>query len=200
MRSTGRVFVVAIGPLPSIGDAERVDDAAEERVADGHLDDAAGGADFVAFFDVVVVAEDDDADGLLFEVEREAHDAVRELDQLGRMHVRQAVDAGDAVAGLDDGADVDALHVGAELLDLLLDDAAISSDRIAIVYLLVVARTGQASVRPRVLSRGQSVACPLRALSALLSHRAFEAALQRHRRDACCHRSAGRRCGRRRRR
>ena len=36
--------------------AERVDDAPDERVADGHLRDAAGRADFVAFLDVAVVA------------------------------------------------------------------------------------------------------------------------------------------------
>ena len=62
--------------------AERVDDAADERVADGHLDDAAGRADLVAFLDVDVVAEDDGADGLLFEVQGDAHLAVGELQQL----------------------------------------------------------------------------------------------------------------------
>ena len=51
MRSTGRVFVVAIGPLSSSGRPERVDDAAEQRLADRDLDDAAGGLDRVAFLD-----------------------------------------------------------------------------------------------------------------------------------------------------
>ena len=44
------------------GVPEGIDDAADELVADGHLDDAAGGAHLVAFLDVLVVAEDDGAD------------------------------------------------------------------------------------------------------------------------------------------
>ena len=51
-RSAG-VSVVSIGPavdrLP-----ERVDDAADERLADRHLHDAAGAADGVAFLDAAV--------------------------------------------------------------------------------------------------------------------------------------------------
>ena len=31
--------------------AQRVDDAAQQRLADGHLQELAGGADFVAFLD-----------------------------------------------------------------------------------------------------------------------------------------------------
>ena len=49
--------------------AERVDDAADQRVADRHLGDAAGRADLVALLDADLVAEDDDADGVFFEVE-----------------------------------------------------------------------------------------------------------------------------------
>ena len=68
--------------------AERVDHAADQRVADRHRGDAAGRADLVAFFDVGVLAQDDDADRVLFEVEGEPSDAVlRELDQLARHHV-----------------------------------------------------------------------------------------------------------------
>ena len=55
-----------------------------------------------------VVAQDDDADRVLFEVQRDAHDAracVNSTSSLA-MHVAQAVDAGDAVADLDHRADV----------------------------------------------------------------------------------------------
>jgi hypothetical protein len=41
--------------------AERVDDAAEQALADRALDDRAGALDGVAFLDGAVVAEDDDA-------------------------------------------------------------------------------------------------------------------------------------------
>ena len=52
-----------------------------------------------------VFAEDDGADGVFFEVEDLAHGAVLEFEQLAGHGVAQAVDAGDAVADFDDGAD-----------------------------------------------------------------------------------------------
>jgi hypothetical protein len=42
--------------------AEAVDDAAEQALADGDVDDRAGAADGVAFLDGAVVAEDHGAD------------------------------------------------------------------------------------------------------------------------------------------
>ena len=59
MRSTGarlgrRDRALAVDRL-----AEGVDDAADQRVADGHLGDAAGPADLVAFLDLGVRPEDD---------------------------------------------------------------------------------------------------------------------------------------------
>jgi hypothetical protein len=65
-----------------------------------------GAAHLVAFGDLEVVAEDDDADGVLFEVERLAVDRPPlrgggELDHLAGHDAGQPVDAGDAVADLD---------------------------------------------------------------------------------------------------
>ena len=48
LSSMRRVSVVSIGPLPSIGWPSAFDDAAEQRVADRHLGDAAGAPDLVA--------------------------------------------------------------------------------------------------------------------------------------------------------
>ena len=57
--------------------AERVHDAAEERLAHRHLDDAAGAAHLVALLDERVVAQEHGADVVLLEVQREAGDPVR---------------------------------------------------------------------------------------------------------------------------
>ena len=86
--------------------AQRVHDAAQQPLADGHLQQLAGGADFVAFFELGVVAQNDRADFGLFEVQRQAGDAVAEVDHLVEHGVGQAFDLGDAVADLADDADV----------------------------------------------------------------------------------------------
>ena len=102
--------------------AERVDDAAEQAAADRHVDDGAGALDGVAFADAAVVAEDDDADIVGFEVERHALHAVRELDHLAGLDLVEAVDAGDAVADRQHLADLGDIGLGAEIGDLLLQD------------------------------------------------------------------------------
>ena len=56
-----------------------VDDAPQQGFADRHLGDAAGGADFVAFFDLLVGAEQHGADGVFFEVQGHAQHAAGEL-------------------------------------------------------------------------------------------------------------------------
>ena len=103
--------------------SERVDDPAEERLADGHLGDAARRLDGVAFLDRLGVAEDDRADRLLLEVQGEAEDVARELEELAGERGVEAVDLGDAVADLDDRADAARLDAGVELVDRGLHDA-----------------------------------------------------------------------------
>ena len=78
--------------------AERVDHAAEHLLAHRHRDDAAGPLDRVAFLDLVVLAEQHDADAVLLEVQRDAEDAVRELQHLAGHGPLDAVHARDAVA------------------------------------------------------------------------------------------------------
>ena len=102
--------------------AERVDHAAEQALADRHVDDRAGALDGLAFLDLAVVAEDHDADVVGFEVERHAAHAVLELDHLAGLDVVEAVDAGDAVADRQHLADFGDFGLLAEILDLLLQD------------------------------------------------------------------------------
>ena len=101
---------------------ERIDHTTDEGVADGDLGDAAGRADLVTLLDADVLAEDDRADGVLLEVEGEAEDALSEVEQLTGHASREAVDAGDPVADLDDGADVHRFGFPLETADLRLDD------------------------------------------------------------------------------
>ncbi len=86
--------------------AERVDDAAEQFLADRHVDDGAGALDRLAFLDVAFGAEDDDADIVALEIERHAAHAILELDHFAGLDIVQSIGAGDAVADGQDLADL----------------------------------------------------------------------------------------------
>ena len=94
------------------GLADAVDDAAEELLADGDVDDGPGPLDSVSLQDVAIVSEDDDADVVLLEVEGHAAEAAGEDDHLPGLDVGEAVDAGDAVADGDDGSGLGVLGRG----------------------------------------------------------------------------------------
>ena len=102
--------------------AERVDDAADQRVPDRDARDLAGAADGLAFLDELPVAEERCADVVLLEVEGDAAHAVLELEQLERDGVLEAVDAGDAVADLQHSAHLGEVGLDVVLLDPLLED------------------------------------------------------------------------------
>ena len=80
--------------------AERVDDAAEEPVADGDRQDLAGPLDLLALLDLRGLAQDHAADLAHVQVEGDAQDAARELQQLVRHGRGKALHRGDAVADL----------------------------------------------------------------------------------------------------
>ncbi len=102
--------------------AETVDDAAEKTLADRNFDDGAGPLDRIAFLDRAVVAENNDADVVGFEVQRHAADAAGELDHFAGLDVIEAVDARDAVADRQHLTDFGNLGFLAEVLDLILED------------------------------------------------------------------------------
>src|SRR5262249_47213474 len=103
---------------------EGVHHAAEQRLTDRDLGDAAGAADLVTLFDLLLLAEDGDADVVLLEVQDDAVDAVGKLDELARRRLVEAVDPGDAVAAGEDHARLPHLELLLVSLDLLADDVA----------------------------------------------------------------------------
>ena len=87
--------------------AERVDDAAEVAVADGRRRGPRRcGVTSMPSSMPLELAEDDDADLVLLEVQREAGGAVGEADELVGHDAGQALDVRDAVGGVDHGADL----------------------------------------------------------------------------------------------
>ena len=102
---------------------ERVDDPAEELRADRDLEQAVGALDRVALDDLVPLAEQHDADVVGLEVQRQAGDVVRQVEQLERHAVVEPVDAGDAVGDREHGADLGEVGgVGLQPLDPLPED------------------------------------------------------------------------------
>src|SRR5690606_36152027 len=102
--------------------AERVHDTAEQRRTDRHLDDGAGALYDVAFLDVAVVTEDDDADIVGLEVLRHTADAAGEFHHLAGLDIVETVDAGDTVTDRQHLADFGNFGLLAEILDLILEN------------------------------------------------------------------------------
>src|SRR6516225_3311545 len=106
--------------------AQRVDDAADQLGADRHFQDAARALDGVAFGDVLVLAQDDGADGVALQVQREAVRGLavlggRELEHFALHRVGQAVHAADAVGDGDDRALVADVGRRPQAFDAALD-------------------------------------------------------------------------------
>ena len=98
--------------------ANRIHHAADKGVASGYLQDLARALDLIAFLQIVVAAHDRAADVVLFQVQGQTVGAVGKLDHLAGHGVRESVDAGDAVANLNDGADFLHGQGGVVVLDL----------------------------------------------------------------------------------
>jgi len=100
---------------------QRVDHASEQVFADRYFQDALGAADGVAFRDVLVCAHDHRADRILLQVQRQTVGVAREFDHFAGHHVRQPVNAGDAVGEADHGAFRTGFGRQIEVLDLLFN-------------------------------------------------------------------------------
>src|SRR5262249_12927523 len=104
--------------------AQRIEHAAEHALTDRHAQKPAGALHLVPFFDLQVVAQNDDAHRGLFEVEGQAVNLAGEPDHVAGHDVGKAVDARHAVADLDDAADLADVDAGLELLDLSLNNGS----------------------------------------------------------------------------
>jgi hypothetical protein len=98
LTSTRRRSVETIGPLPSIGLPSASTTRPEKPLADRHVDDGAGALDGLAFLDVAVGTEDDDADIVDLEVQGHTAHARLELDHLASLDLVEPVATRDAVA------------------------------------------------------------------------------------------------------
>ena len=114
--------VASIGPCPSSGLPSGSTTRPRSASPTGTLATSPGALHRLALRDLLPLAEERAADVVLLEVEREADDVVLELEHLERDAVLEPVDAGDAVAELEDGADLREVGLDVVLLDPLLED------------------------------------------------------------------------------
>src|SRR3984893_850597 len=101
---------------------QRVDDAAEQPFANRNIDNCAVPFDRLAFLDVAVGTENDNADVVAFKVQGHAAHAVLELDHFAGLDVVEAIDAGDTIPDREDLAYLGHLCFIAEVRDLVLED------------------------------------------------------------------------------
>src|SRR3989442_516501 len=102
--------------------SQRINNAAHQCLAHGHLHDAAGALDEIAFFDFLKLTEEHYANFVFFEVERQPAYVVRKLEQLAGHNFLQAMNLRDAVADLDHGTDLHDGDAGFKVLDLLANN------------------------------------------------------------------------------
>ena len=103
--------------------AKAIHNATQQALAHGHVHNVTGTADCVAFLHRKVGAENHDADIVGFKVQRHAlHAGSWEIHQLTRHDILQPINAGDAIAYGQHGANFSDIRFGIKASDLLLED------------------------------------------------------------------------------
>ena len=92
----GQTLAEGDRPLAVERSAERVDDAADQSLAHGHVHDTTRALDLIARVQVLVFAKEHDADLVRIDVECDAEQIAGKLHQLIKSHARKARDLGDA--------------------------------------------------------------------------------------------------------
>src|ERR1700731_24446 len=100
---------------------ERIDHTAQELIPDRDRQHLTGALDLLALRELFEIAENNRTNVVLVEVQGYTQHPALEFEQFLRHHGRQALDVRDAVAGVDDGADLLTRRVGGEAGDVLLD-------------------------------------------------------------------------------
>ena len=80
-RSIGRRSVPAIAPPAVERPAERIDNSPNQRVANDDIHNAAGAPHFIAGAELVVIAEQHDADFVFIDIEGDAEDPAGKAEQ-----------------------------------------------------------------------------------------------------------------------
>mmetsp|Transcript_8630 Transcript_8630/g.10112 ORF Transcript_8630/g.10112 Transcript_8630/m.10112 type:complete len:544 (-) Transcript_8630:157-1788(-) len=121
-------LVIVDGALSVNGVTERVDDSAEEALADGDINDGASSLDDITFLDLSIGTKDDNTDVVSLQVESHTLDARLELDHLTGLDLGETEDSGDTITDGDDGTEllkvvhlVDAGNLGLENRDGIAD-------------------------------------------------------------------------------
>ncbi len=120
MRSIGRKPLDFNRAFAVHGHPQGIHHAPDHGFAHRHRGDAAGGAHQHAFTNLGIIAHDNDAHGVTFQVEGDAEHAVIKLHQLLSLHRAQTAHTGNAVAGFQDGAHIAHFHFRFECFDLFL--------------------------------------------------------------------------------
>ncbi len=106
MRSIGRKPVAGDRALPVDRLAQRVDHAPDQCVTHRHRSDPARAADDHALGDSAVIAHDDHADAVFFQVEGGTHHPVGELHQFLGANIGQPMHTRNPITGFHHGTDI----------------------------------------------------------------------------------------------
>ena len=102
--------------------AQRIEYATDDCITCRNRQQCSECFDFVAFLNGQEVTENDHADGVFLEVERESNRTVGKLNHLTGHDSRESVNASDAVTNFKDGTDFANIDFAIELLNLFLQD------------------------------------------------------------------------------
>src|SRR6202046_40603 len=112
-----------MSPWPSIGSPSGVITPPTKSSPPRDTRNSAGPLYFLPLFELLEVTQDDRADAVLVEVQRDAEDPTSELEEFLGHHRRQPLDVCDAVTSIHDGAHLFFGGVGGEGAYVLLDRA-----------------------------------------------------------------------------